>query len=435
VDSEQKILQERLRGAVSSTIRDAVSNGKGTALPTYRYRVSWFEANTDKSGSIGKDEIKTVETYNPYDAVHLGTDPNEDVEAFNASVREIAERYSEINPHPQGHFVLTRYFDRVGQLKLDEETLVLVISEYLSYLRRKTRTIYTLFLLRDFLATDSFELPGGPSFRKATIEDANLLGRFFPRGQNPWFEHPQRVPTLGNDWVCEFRREGPKTWEELSRVSDLADEIAGALGLASAGRASLLMVFNNLDSPFQSKASSHSLSAIHTGIDGGKVELDREGIEVFRACYAAIQESKTRKHLRSLWLALRRFRLATTRANKEDQLVDFVVGLEALLTRESDPPSEVSLRFRLRGASLLSEDSGSAAERIDLMKSLYGFRSSVLHGKHAGNELEQRLVEAARALKTVLTWYLHRLRSPEEVISELDVAFVEGGDRWVSTQA
>lgn len=80
----------------------------------------------------------------------------------------------------------------------------------------------------------------------------------------------------------------------------------------------------------------------------------------------------------SVQLALRRMNLSITREAIEDQIVDAVVGLEALYLPEGD--AELSYRLAIRSAAHQEANPKKRMEIFNKTKRLYEIRSKIVHG-------------------------------------------------------
>jgi Apea-like HEPN len=131
-------------------------------------------------------------------------------------------------------------------------------------------------------------------------------------------------------------------------------------------------------------------------------------------------------------MPLRKLALAATRREIEHYLIDCVVALERLLVTDKHQ-NEIMMKFSFRGAALLSDEFGNIQERLDLMKKLYKDRSSIIHGSLKSNNLKTEDIEKAEnVLREILLWYIKKgiyKGTQENIMSELDLAFIEGGTR------
>jgi hypothetical protein len=95
----------------------------------------------------------------------------------------------------------------------------------------------------------------------------------------------------------------------------------------------------------------------------------------------------------------------------EDRAIDLGVSLEALLFRSDDGKAEISLKFRMRGSVLSSDDPEERRVAFRLLNRLYELRSTGAHGgvfppadlPSVRADLEEGISLATRLIKRVLT--------------------------------
>ena len=128
-----------------------------------------------------------------------------------------------------------------------------------------------------------------------------------------------------------------------------------------------------------------------------------------------------------LQIPIRRLRTAGTRTQREDALVDYVVGLEDLLGKDNER-TELSYRFRVRGSVVLSKQRNERRIYLRKLGDLYDMRSSIVHGRRISDEkLNTALPEAESALRNVWWWYFTRYadcNNNEPGIEEIDAELV-----------
>lgn len=106
-----------------------------------------------------------------------------------------------------------------------------------------------------------------------------------------------------------------------------------------------------------------------------------------------------------LQIPIRRLVASGLRKDREDSFIDCVIGLEALLSTESER-TELSYKFRVRGSVLLSKHRQERKELINKLKRLYDLRSRLVHGgRVSSNDLETYLPFAEYALRKVWRWF------------------------------
>jgi hypothetical protein len=94
-----------------------------------------------------------------------------------------------------------------------------------------------------------------------------------------------------------------------------------------------------------------------------------------------------------LEFALKRFHKSIMRESEEDVVIDLIIALEMLLS-ESEK-GEITHKLSLRLAALLSHCAKgyNPVQVFSLMKKIYGYRSSVVHGSHDINKKREIKLE------------------------------------------
>jgi len=89
----------------------------------------------------------------------------------------------------------------------------------------------------------------------------------------------------------------------------------------------------------------------------------------------------------------------------DDAILDYAIGLERLLTEGTR--DELSYRFALRGATILSWDGGNKKVFYEDLKRFYNIRSSIVHGNQVKDiELNDAYINGEKYLREILLWYL-----------------------------
>ena len=95
-----------------------------------------------------------------------------------------------------------------------------------------------------------------------------------------------------------------------------------------------------------------------------------------------------------LGLPARRLKTGVERSAPEDSLVDFVIGLESLLSKPEEQ-TELRYRFAIRGAVLLAKTRSERYDRFKELQAVYDLRSSVVHGRRVQHERLETLAKVA----------------------------------------
>jgi len=129
------------------------------------------------------------------------------------------------------------------------------------------------------------------------------------------------------------------------------------------------------------------------------IEIEQSRISEARSFYSAILANKNQQ----VALAIKRLQNSSERPQSTDGLIDAMIGLEALLTPESE--SDVSYRLSMNFAIIAPPD--ERIDRFKRMKELTRVRGKVVHGQTlAEHEAFPHAQKAREALKYALRWCL-----------------------------
>jgi len=429
----QEEMTTLLRDAVSAVVRLAADRGVGPDLPTQEYTVEWME-EVDATHATRKEDTREKPSFSALGR-ELGSDPwaLPEVEALVKSATDFAQSNAPLlgfltNSRLMARAVLPLYFENVGTLSVDEDELTRLCTDYVAELTTPTVKIVTTCQIQSFSAEQAFDLAPGVKFRPVSDDDVDRFGRMVLPGFSAAF------PDIDTRcWLCEVEKSIQKG-ENVSVDRETVEQIASALNLTVRGRA----IFTVLATRPKSSFSQHWMSGgspVATSRMGSPIALDESLLERFKSIYDEIVQVEANGQLfKFLQLPFRRMRSASDRIEQEDQLVDYVIGLERLLAHDS-PHLETTHRFRLRGAALLPDSFGNGRERIDRMSKLYGLRSKVVHGDASPDQLEDMVPKAEDALREILLWHIRHgatFGDPKQIVRRLDEAMVDGGRNWSS---
>ncbi len=121
-----------------------------------------------------------------------------------------------------------------------------------------------------------------------------------------------------------------------------------------------------------------------------------------------------------LHVPVRRLRAAGTRSEMQDALVDYVVGLEALLGKANER-TELGYRFRVRGSILLASSPLERRQQMKMLEELYDIRSRIVHGQRVKpGDLDRAIPFAEDALRRVWRWYFRNFRTKTDNAQGVD---------------
>src|SRR5262249_51789766 len=183
----------------------------------------------------------------------------------------------------------------------------------------------------------------------------------------------------------------------------LADEFGGSIGTMRGGKST--------------KAEIRSSAYI----------LRDDEVVPFRRFWNSF-DSLMQSKLHYLQVPFKRLGSGGMRTEVEDALVDYVIGLEALLGTVNER-TELAYRFRIRGAVLLATKRSQRGDQVRALRRLYDLRSRVVHGQAVSREeFEQSLPIAEHALRVVSGWFFkhwRRASSNEAGVEKIDNELVE----------
>ncbi len=326
--------------------------------------------------------------------------------------------------------VLQAYLCKSGSLDADKQIARQVVRDYCADLSSPTITVVSLFQVEQFSAVQPFELSDEVTFRPLSHEDIKEQAK---RQFLPIPSMFQRPLLNSDDWVCEVKKKGPKdTYDAVNWDIEGRRHIAATLALTSPGAARFTLLSSRHQSPFFTGGIKSGWESTLTGPGAKHLQIGAEHIELARNLSPRVVSILTEKDRSCLRLPLERLLTAAQRRNAEDQLVDYVIGLESLVAPDTDR-LEVTVRFRLRGAAITPPHLGNPGDRIKLMNKLYDLRSRCVHGDAQRQEVLDCIPKAEDALRQVLLWYMSNSlwgREPKSVITDLDKAMVKGGSHW-----
>lgn len=103
----------------------------------------------------------------------------------------------------------------------------------------------------------------------------------------------------------------------------------------------------------------------------------------------------------------------------DDAVIDYAIGLEALLPE--DAGSELSYRFALRGATILSWNGGDRKKAFDELRDFYDVRSKIVHGgRLASAKVSSARSTGEKALRDIWWWFFDRGESVSKATLKID---------------
>ena len=122
------------------------------------------------------------------------------------------------------------------------------------------------------------------------------------------------------------------------------------------------------------------------------------------------------------------------RTRPDDKIVDYAIGLEALLLHGTQ--GELSYRFALRGATVLKEVGEDKKQAHQDLKDFYNARSKIVHGgsvKHLN--LRAQSENGERMLRQIWMWYAEQGLTLKSATEKIDRRILASGRVEISWQA
>jgi len=278
-----------------------------------------------------------------------------------------------------------------------------VINMMLRQLSSPEVEVLGFIILEGFEAEHPFQLESNLRVRPIEERELLMLGRddalisFGPYDFSRW-PHTDW-------WVCETRLSNPRgTSIGWNRIHDITDNIASALRMFKSGGVAIGFGTHQLTSPFGRMGRTRGGKLEQITVGQSRYVLSISEIPKFVKFWRKLRHLVERPQ-HYLHVPLRRMRAAGTRAQKEDALVDYVIGLEALLGTDEEQ-TELSYRFRVRGSVLLANKRSERKTHMKVLGNLYRLRSVIVHGGYVTmDELEEYLPLAESALRRIWNWY------------------------------
>lgn len=411
-------LKQRVASSCRSFLKEAIeiaaSSFGSTELPTHIIHSQVMEPSGPGSHS-GKEmvysELNMYEIWNRIDSTV------KDSGAWTKA-KDSVQLYIDVhNIKPTGFWphdlesqylvpLLRTYLEDMGAFAYNHQRVRKAINAMLRHLDSREVEVVGLIVLEGFEAVRSFCLE--PKLLVHPIEERELLtlGRTDTM-LGPGLGRGEHLPQT-DWWICEVRLANPRgTAIGWNRIHDFTDILALALRAFKPGGVALGLATIQFASPFGRMGQMRGGRLQRIAVGESHYTLSSKEIPKFIKFWRKLRHlMEEPQHY--LQVPIRRLRAAGTRAQGEDTLVDYVIGLEALLGKE-DERAELGYRFRVRGSVLLASKRKERKMRLRELRDLYDLRSRIVHGQAVSAEkLKQALPLAEGALRRVWNWYFTR---------------------------
>ncbi len=319
------------------------------------------------------------------------------------------------------------YLEKVRRFAYRKREVDRIIRELINHLDMPAPEIKGIIILEDFSAARSFRLGPKMTIRPISRHELIQLGRsdsligsrlgggaLIPR--TDW-------------WICEVVIPNPRgTAIGFNSIHDVEDLLSLSLRAFKPGGLRIGLAISQVVGPFGRTGQMRGGRLDQITVGGSRYSLSSTEITAFTRFWRKFTSiMKQDKHY--LQVPIRRLHAAGTRAQCEDALVDYVVGIEALLGTKEEQ-TELGYRFRVRGAVLLAKKRSKRKNYLGVLRELYNLRSRIVHGQSVSiDKLNKALPKAESALRTVWRWYFDRYANRKDNsagIAEIDKKLVGG---------
>lgn len=277
-----------------------------------------------------------------------------------------------------------KYFASHREPSFDEVQFDRLFNQIRSELQHKARFQVLLGFMSDVTVTKPIVLFPGITIKPLTVKEKEW-----------WINLPSYG---GHRYQYMQAKSAIEIRFEISRVNvsgmpppHSLDEVQAVIRLTTGADASLIAIHEFADStlamgiggPIQQPSSMRALYKSAVSIDRAETELQ-----------AMWQLLRTSVNKQLVATALRRFNSGIDRDRSEDAFLDFMVGIEAILT--DNEPGEVTHKLSLRLAAIIGD-----ADRPSILrdfKKLYSDRSRIAHGDRKSKSTRKRTPREAADL-------------------------------------
>lgn len=314
--------------------------------------------------------------------------------------------------------LLSDYLWNADSLSLDNRLVDEVSGNFLKFLESK-KTEFVYFSILNGLETDFSieEVTEGIFIKK--LDDFQLC-----KILESSHKYQIKEDVLHNRVILEKRvvyKNGIPKNNSFSEISDEFNEIITSLRLLKNEHVGRGKMYSRIAKPgFIGHDEVTSSSYIYNTVPPFcKYFLDQASINKLEYIYKSIEKIKTQERLE---LALRRFENAQLNWNAEDQILDYVIGLEALFSENSE---NISYKIRMRAAKFISSNLFIEKKVVKLIQNAYSIRSKTAHGlskRTKSFDLHRMSVELSGLLRICFFKYIQIIHDGGSIpsLSEID---------------
>jgi len=396
--------------------------------PRYLQHSEWMVATSPTSMSgqeFTRDVFNIGRASMVYQTAFLHTNPPEQqrlIETLvSAGIEQQETHYGFLMP-------LVHYWLKLEDpFALDEEQISRVLDEFSNAVLEGlilTRSRSAILLLE--LEAEPLLLEKGIGIRPISANELWELGNMdsFIRSLPP---SSGLLNFVGEDWnildieICHKRERvhPPKVVETVHRA------VLATLALASSGH---LQIYD-----LGTKAN-YGMGSTGTVLAGRPIPK-----EIGQRTGKYILDARVFQRLKDLWPHLRKIIEAERhylripaqrivdgggRYREDDAIIDYAIGLEALLLKDIN--AELSYRFALRGATILAWDSGEKEKFFIQLQDFYDIRSKIVHGGQVDSiKLRDARSNAEKALRDIWWWCFSNKENLSRALAKLDKLIIK----------
>ncbi len=247
--------------------------------------------------------------------------------------------------------------------------------------------------------------------------------RFYPMQ----FDPVEIVHPLGEDWNIldiEIHQQNEQVFSTEATQS-VYEAVITALALVSPGHLQFgdLGVSANYGMGAIGTLWTGRLSPKEIGHWGVQYVLDQEISQRLKTLWPhIIKIMKAKRH--DLRIPAQRLLNGGERIREDDAIIDYAIGLEALLLENAS--TELSYRFALRGASILSLSSGGKERFFNQLREFYNIRSKIVHGNPVDSKiLRETRSNGEKALRDIWWWCFAKRKKLSQLLAEVDNSIIK----------
>ena len=407
------VLQSNLKAVCQRLIAKAVASGLeafgSQELPRRESESMWLEPNA-QGGHSG--ESRTVQRIDLGALWMRALDELEDCDEWSAAEGAM-EAYEKacgasvnslwITYNGYCYQLLDEYFARANRFEVLPSVVDAIVGELVVYCRSSIEGARILLALEGFSAAGAFGVDPGILIRPITQAELEEYG-----------ERPPLFPfqtvaghTWPRDdwWVCDVKTQGAKGLPEAQNKSQETCELfKSGLSVFMAGRFTAIPLGGSKDGSCGVEGRHRGGNIARHSSQKDPYHLSEQDIESLQQFWPRFQAIMM-PDFHYLQLPARRLELGAERTRRGDALVDYVIGLEALLSKGGEQ-TEIRYRFSVRGAVVLSPAPADRRGKFEEMHAVYDMRSRIVHGgQPESQQLAQVTLWAGDALRTRWHWY------------------------------